>query len=155
MHEPWNKSHRELYPDQYTHGLCGKHVHIITRQGGYIGCGIVYRVVTSRFEQLAMFEHDQKHAYSILDLFEAPGPAITPGLRIRAKAVGIDRLPDLSAPAGATGTVVGIDHDGIWARFDAPIPGAEQWDNQIQWHPDQAEDGNFIKSFWDEVEPLA
>ena len=47
-----NKSHRELYPGQYTHALVGKHV---TVQIGVkkMAEGIVERVVDTRFGKLA------------------------------------------------------------------------------------------------------
>lgn len=44
--------HRRLYPDQYTHALCGKTVRVETHTG-FQGTGVVERVVNSRFGQLA------------------------------------------------------------------------------------------------------
>jgi hypothetical protein len=45
----------------------------------------------------------------------------------------VDRFPDFLAPAGLTGTITLIDDSGIWGKMDQPMPGAEQWDNQIHW----------------------
>lgn len=54
---PWNKSHRELYPDQYEHSLCGREVVVII-DGTERARGKVSRVVDSRFGQLATLEPD-------------------------------------------------------------------------------------------------
>jgi hypothetical protein len=59
------KTHRELYPNQYTHPMVGKVVKVRTNQGGKAD-GTVERVVPSRFGPLAILE-DQEVAWSIRD----------------------------------------------------------------------------------------
>jgi len=63
-----NKTHKELYPEQYAHPLCGKWVAI---QGTYDKdedgevTGLVVRVVSSRFGQLAILHGSERLAYSV------------------------------------------------------------------------------------------
>ena len=58
-------NHRELYPQQYNHPLCGKTVR--TKSGESF---VVFRVVNSSFGQLAMSEENQNPqiAFAIRDL---------------------------------------------------------------------------------------
>jgi len=51
---PFTASHRELYPEQYTHELVGKRV-----QNSEGKCGTVERVVSSRFGPLAKIDESQ------------------------------------------------------------------------------------------------
>lgn len=55
--------------------------------------------------------------------------------RVRTTQV-IDRYPHFLAPAGATGTVVAVEPSFVAVRMDEPIEGAEEWNNQIHWGPD-------------------
>lgn len=57
------KTHREMYPGQYTHPLCGK----LVKLKGSLGKGFrVERVVSSRFGLLAIPEGgDGKTAYAV------------------------------------------------------------------------------------------
>jgi hypothetical protein len=57
-------NHREVYPHQYEHELCGKNVRL-----GDIEF-TVYRVFNTRFGVLACSEQDQKTAYPIGQLVE-------------------------------------------------------------------------------------
>lgn len=50
-------SHRELYPEQYTHPLVGKNA-VIVQNGKELTRGTVERVVESRFGQLAQLDTD-------------------------------------------------------------------------------------------------
>ena len=54
------KHHRELYPDQYVHDLCGKTA--VTKSGHVF---VIYRVVRSMFGLLAVSESDPTTAYSV------------------------------------------------------------------------------------------
>jgi hypothetical protein len=56
------KTHRELYPEQYAHPLCGRKV---TAAGV---AGVVDRVVPSRFGPLAILVGDGKTAYALGDV---------------------------------------------------------------------------------------
>jgi hypothetical protein len=47
--------------------------------------------------------------------------------------VDVERYPFFMAPAGATGVVVEVSPDVIGVRLDAPLAGAEEWDNVVQW----------------------
>ncbi len=48
------QSHRELYPDQYAHPLCGKRVRVKSDDHEFED--VVERVVMSRFGELAILE---------------------------------------------------------------------------------------------------
>jgi hypothetical protein len=64
------KTHKETYPEQYTHPLVGKQVRVvIVKQGGAreIARGTLTRVVSSSFGQLAILDGDAAVAYSIRD----------------------------------------------------------------------------------------
>lgn len=54
--------------------------------------------------------------------------------------VDVDRYPHFIAPAGATGTVV--DHGDsqmvLAVRLDEYLPGAEEWENEVQWYDEPA-----------------
>lgn len=54
------QTHRELYPEQYTHPACGTQ-----RQRPDGDVGTVWRVFGTRFGQLAMFEDDGDVAYRL------------------------------------------------------------------------------------------
>ncbi len=56
-------NHRERYPEQYSHPLCG--VKVRTKFGKEF---IVFRVVRSRFGLLAMSEEDQDKSYLVSTL---------------------------------------------------------------------------------------
>jgi len=57
------KSHAEMYPDQYSHPLCGKRVKITVADK----VGTVSRVVNSRFGMLVVLNDNDKEAWSIRD----------------------------------------------------------------------------------------
>lgn len=48
----------------------------------------------------------------------------------------VERYPHFIAPKGATGTVTGVDEELVRVRLDQPLPGAEEWGNEVQWHRD-------------------
>jgi hypothetical protein len=50
----------------------------------------------------------------------------------------VDRFPDFKAPASLTGTLTIVSDDGVWAKMDGQVAGAEHWDNQIHWETPQA-----------------
>lgn len=52
----------------------------------------------------------------------------------------VDRYPDFLVPKGTTGTVTRYSEEEVWVRLDAPMPGAEQWDNQVHWFEDSYQD---------------
>ena len=59
------KTHRQMYPEQYTHPLVGKLVRF-RRDNGFTFT--VARVVISRFGTLAIVQGDEKTAYSVENL---------------------------------------------------------------------------------------
>ena len=56
-------THEEKFAQQYKHKLCGKKVETET---GHVFT--IYRVVNSRFGQLAMSKEDQNSAYQVTKL---------------------------------------------------------------------------------------
>lgn len=64
-----------------------------------------------------------------------------------------ERFPHFIARAGAVGTVVEIDNEGIFAvHFDEPIEGAETWSNEVHWYPASGYDSDRPELY---LEPLA
>lgn len=61
------------------------------------------------------------------------------GTRVRLTQ-DVERFPHFIAPKGAVGTVTSNDEYGFWVKLDAHLPGAEEWDNEIQWSPDIEDD---------------
>lgn len=65
------KSHRETYPEQYTHRLCGRPVRVII-EGNVRREGVVRRVITSaRFGPLVILEGSAEEAWAIANVKEA------------------------------------------------------------------------------------
>lgn len=66
-------THRELYPEQYSHSLCGKKVEVAPGPAGECITGTVQRVVNSRFGELAILEeHGDEKAWAVSHLREIP-----------------------------------------------------------------------------------
>ena len=61
--EAIDMTHREAYPDQYNHELCGAYA--TTASGDTF---TIYRVVGSRFGQLAMSQENQKLSFAVNQL---------------------------------------------------------------------------------------
>lgn len=65
-------------------------------------------------------------------------------MRVQERKVGarvtlsqaIDRYPHFGVEAGATGTVVEWTEHMVRVRADVLIAGCEEWDNEIQWVPE-------------------
>lgn len=70
------RTHREAYPDQYAHPLCGHRV--VTGTGPAQRSGILHRVVSSRFGQMGILVEDHRHAYRMDEITLA---AVTPSER--------------------------------------------------------------------------
>jgi len=51
----------------------------------------------------------------------------------------VDRYPHFIAPSGAAGTITQADAHGIALKLDEPLPGAEEWDNEVVWAEDQVD----------------
>lgn len=60
-------------------------------------------------------------------------PAYYIGATVRL-ARPVERFPHFRVPAGATGVVVAADAERVSVRMDEEIPGAEEWDNEIEWY---------------------
>lgn len=61
------KTHKEMYPEQYRHSLCGQKSKVVIR-GEVKKTGTVERVVNSRFGALAVFEGDNEQAWAVGDV---------------------------------------------------------------------------------------
>ena len=57
------------------------------------------------------------------------------GTRVRLRR-DVERYPHFIAEAGRTGTVTIVEPNLIAVRMDAPLPGAEAWDNEVHWFDD-------------------
>lgn len=57
------------------------------------------------------------------------------GARVRLK-FDVERYPHFIAKAGSTGIVVCADPDSYSVRLTEPLPGAEEWNNQVIWTAD-------------------
>lgn len=55
------------------------------------------------------------------------------GTRVRLRR-DVERFPHFIAPAGATGTVSYVDREMTAVHMDEPIPGCEDWENEIMWY---------------------
>lgn len=71
-----SNSHKDEFPEQYNHPMCGKRVRVrIQGEAGASGNaakksieGVVLRVVPSRFGELALVSGSGKDYYSVRDL---------------------------------------------------------------------------------------
>lgn len=52
------------------------------------------------------------------------------------------------AALGSKGTVADVSYGAITLRLDDPLPGAEEWDNEVVWGDGVGRD------FWEDVERL-
>lgn len=59
-------------------------------------------------------------------------PTFQEGQRVEF-AVELDRRPDYTVPAGATGVVSYLDDALLTIQMDDPIPGLEPWDNGVDF----------------------
>lgn len=67
------------------------------------------------------------------------GPA--PGEKAAMPAIGerfvliadVERHPHFVAARGSKGTVADVSEGSVSLRLDDPVPGAEEWDNEIVW----------------------
>jgi hypothetical protein len=62
------------------------------------------------------------------------------GARARLSRI-VDRYPHFCIDPGATGTITESDEQLICLRMDCHVEGAEEWDNEVCWTP---EDGEFL-----------
>jgi hypothetical protein len=61
---------------------------------------------------------------------------LRPGLRVQLRQ-DVERFPHFIAKAGLKGTVHFANDDGtVCVRMDERLPGAEEWQNEVQWGPD-------------------
>ncbi len=60
--------HEKLYPAQYSHPLVRHYVRVVSRKTGkQLACGIVERVVRTRFGRLAILVGHDRTAWSVND----------------------------------------------------------------------------------------
>lgn len=45
----------------------------------------------------------------------------------------VERFPHFIAAAGLTGAIESDDGEAVYLKLDAPLDGAEDWDNCVQW----------------------
>ena len=84
-----------------------------------------------------------------------PAPKI--GQRVRLGDYGAERFPHFQVPPHAVGTVVddgSVNGSGIWVKFDEPIDGCEEWDNEVNWYEEDPS-LTLLEAFWNSVEPLS
>lgn len=66
--------------------------------------------------------------------------AFTVGMRVRLKHE-VWRYPHFIVEKGATGTVVDIGAPDVFAVcMDEKIEGAEEWENEVHWYPENGDD---------------
>lgn len=68
------KTHRDCYPEQYLHPLCGCPVRVVVR-GEEVASGVVSRVINSRYGELAVLEPDTPEStwWRVLDCTKEGG----------------------------------------------------------------------------------
>jgi hypothetical protein len=78
-------------------------------------------------------------------------PAVGSRGRLRRN---VDRFPHFVAQAGAAGTVTEATDALVALRMDEPLPGAEEWDNEVCWTSDdiEAADQTVAAVFYEDVE---
>ncbi|HYE90821.1 MAG TPA: hypothetical protein VEA38_07380, partial [Terriglobales bacterium] len=59
-------------------------------------------------------------------------PSLQEGQRVEF-AAELDRSPDYTVPAGATGVVTYLDDSLLTIQMDEPVPGLEPWDNGVDF----------------------
>lgn len=60
----------------------------------------------------------------------------------------VERFPHFIARKGLTGTVLEMSSDLIRVKMDKPLPGAEEWDNEVHWTEDE------VRFFNDDCYPI-
>lgn len=61
-----------------------------------------------------------------------PPSSLQEGQRVEF-AAELERHPDFTVPAGATGTIIYLDDSLLTVQMDEPIPGLEPWDNGVDF----------------------
>jgi hypothetical protein len=85
----------------------------------------------------------------------------SPGARYRLTR-DLDRFPHFVAPAGLAGTIVEAGRELVLLHMDLYLPGAEDWDNEIAFTPEDdhdqhgapASDPSAARAFHASAEPL-
>ena len=68
-------------------------------------------------------------------------PLFEEGERVELLA-DVERFPHFIAKAGSTGTVTQSEPDHLTVKMHLPLPGAEEWENEIVWTGDDAYHGD-------------
>ncbi|MEX1142869.1 MAG: hypothetical protein WD399_07590 [Thermoleophilaceae bacterium] len=71
----------------------------------------------------------------------APDQLPSVGARARLRRI-VDRYPHFCIDPGATGTITESSNDLICLHMDRHVDGAEDWDNEVCWTP---EDGALME----------
>lgn len=82
-----------------------------------------------------------------------PAPKIGQKVRVR-DGYAVERFPHFKVPPGAEGVVCVIYRSGVWVRFDEPIPGCEEWNNEVNFDVGDP-DLTPLESLWDELVPVS
>lgn len=61
------------------------------------------------------------------------------GDRVRFRHA-VDRYPHFQVPEGATGEVTEVEADVFAVTLDDHLDGAETWDNEVHWYPQNGDD---------------
>lgn len=57
----------------------------------------------------------------------------------------VERYPHFYAEAGMEGKVVLSNEEMICVRMDLPIPGAQEWDNEVHWYLPNGDGEDIVK----------
>jgi hypothetical protein len=78
-------------------------------------------------------------AHPIVEKAPAGADQLPPvGARARLSRL-VERYPHFSIDSGATGTITESSDDLISLRMDRHVEGAEDWDNEVCWAPEDGE----------------
>jgi hypothetical protein len=79
----------------------------------------------------------------------APGEKAMPAIGERFVLIAdVDRYPHFVAARGSNGTVADVSEGSVGLRLDDPLPGAEEWDDEVVWSEGVG------RGFWEDVERL-
>lgn len=65
-----------------------------------------------------------------------------PGTRVRL-ARDVERYPHFIAAAGMKGVVTEATEEVFSVRMDDPLPGSEEWENEVHWYPRNCDEWPF------------
>lgn len=131
--------HRELYPEQYSHPLCGKPVAVLDRDGNEHIRGILRRTVESRFGPLAILDGNE-NAYALEQVVESErqwSPSFRIGAEIRFHPNTWKVITNYEMPLdGEVGTIVVMDEYTLGVKLHKHHEDLDEWENDLIWCPE-------------------